>query len=399
MNVFRMMLREAWGRKAGTLLGIATVVLVTGLCVGAQMLFDAGERDATKLGKSMGFNLVYLPKDTDMAFYRSHDHSDKDMPDSYAEALVKSGRLEADHFSAKLERRIDWEGRSVLLTGVRKTVARGGKEPLGFKKDIEPGTAQVGGEIGALLEKEAGRKLFDQGGRLLARPDGSTDGPVIAVLGEKFRVAERRPRGAPKDDIRINVNLKDGQRLLQAPGKINAIEGLSCVCVGGSYTQTMEVLESLLPEARLDIPDKPKWMQREELRAHQKRFAMAMFPALLLVSAALVAAMAYLNVRQRREEIGLLRAVGTGSLSVGALFISKAVLTGLVGAALGFAVGTVLARSWGPGIFDLKPGGILTNWWLLLWALAAAPLLTALAAAGPAMFAVYLDPAEALRQE
>jgi putative ABC transport system permease protein len=396
-----MLLKEAWGRKAGTLLGVLAVALACGLVVLIQTLFKAVDAETTKHTKNQGFNVVFLPKDTDLSYYWANDCSDKDMPEDYVDQLVSTAQLTADHSNARLERRVDWDGRTVLLTGNRKTVASGGKSPLGVVTDeIKSGTAQVGQEIGAAIEKVSGKRLFDNGGRLLTRPDGSVDEPVITVLGEKFKVTRSltREKADPKDNIRIYVNMKDAQRLFSASGRINAIYALTCRCKG-TYATVMKQLSERLPEAQAVIPDARKWKAREDMRGNVERLTGFAVPVLLLVAAAWVATLCYLNVRQRREEIGLLRAVGAGSLSVAVLFVGKAVLVGLLGAALGFALGTGASMAWGPGIFDLPAGSIKPAWPMLAWSAALAPALAALAAAGPAMFAVYLDPAEALRQE
>jgi ABC-type antimicrobial peptide transport system permease subunit len=122
-------------------------------------------------------------------------------------------------------------------------------------------------------------------------------------------------------------------------------------------------------------------------------------PILLLVTAAWVGTLAYLNVRARREEIGLLRAVGVRSGRIAGLFLGKAALFGLLGAALGFALGTAVALGYGPGLFELTAKKLRPSWPLLPWCLAVAPLMAVLASALPALVAVSMDPAEALRQE
>jgi putative ABC transport system permease protein len=394
-----MLLREAWSRKAGTLLGVLAVALVTGLFVGAHVLFAAAEDASRRRGKTMGFNMVYLPRGTSRHHYGVQGCSDKTMPEEYFKKLVNSGQIDADHLSARLERRVEWQGRSILLTGTGATVVRGGKAPLGFAKDIEPGTVVLGHEVAALLSADRGAQVFDAWGRLRLGDDNKPIRATVTLLGRELVAVSRQAKANPRDDIRVFMNLADAQQLLGEPGRINAIEALSCICVKNSYTETVASLQQLLPEAEVEIPDKPKWMVREEIRADQRRLTMAMLPAVVLVAAGMIGAMAYLNVRQRREEIGLLRALGVGSMNIAALFLGKALLVGACGAVLGFLLGSVFAAAIGPGAFDVKPGSISANWTLLAWSVGLAPLLAALAAALPALSAVYVDPAEALRQE
>lgn len=402
MSVLRLMLREAWGRRTGTLLAVLAVALAAGLVVLLQTLFAAVDDETRRKTKDLGFNMVFLPRETNMSAYYETGCSDRDMPEDYIEKLIASQLLTADHFSARLERRVDWRGRSVILTGIRKTYARGGKKPLGpiGGQDIRPGTALVGAELRTAVEEAAGLPgAFDAKGFPKRDADGSPVLPRITVADGEFAVKQALPGSNPRDDLRVYVFLADAQRLLKAPGRINAIEALTCVCDTKDYAAAMREMEAMLPQARADIPDKPKWLVREDLRRNAASFSAFAVPVLVLVAAAWVATLFYLNVRQRREEIGLLRAVGAGSGTVAGLFLGKAVLVGLLGGALGFALGTAASALWGPGLFDLPPGRIAAAWSLLGWCALFSPLLAAAASALPAAAAVRLDPAEALRQE
>jgi len=104
-------------------------------------------------------------------------------------------------------------------------------------------------------------------------------------------------------------------------------------------------------------------------------------------------------VRERRAEIGILRAIGVSGPKVAALFLGKAVLLGLVGAVFGFALGTALALWAGPVMFEWMARRMAPDYALLVWSAIAAPLLAALASYIPAMVAVAQDPAVVLREE
>jgi putative ABC transport system permease protein len=106
-----------------------------------------------------------------------------------------------------------------------------------------------------------------------------------------------------------------------------------------------------------------------------------------------------MNVRERRLEIGILRALGYGSSKIAGLFLAKAVLLGIVGAVLGYLIGSTLAAQYGPDIFKVTAQAIQTMPSLLLWAAVAAPAFAALASFIPAMIAIAQDPAVILREE
>ena len=121
--------------------------------------------------------------------------------------------------------------------------------------------------------------------------------------------------------------------------------------------------------------------------------------AVLLAAGLWIALLTLGNVRERRGEIGIFRAMGLGSGPIGALFLGKAVLVGLIGAAAGFALGTWIALYFGPQIFPVTATNMTPMLSLLIWALLGAPALCAVASYLPTLHAILQDPAETLREE
>ena len=109
-------------------------------------------------------------------------------------------------------------------------------------------------------------------------------------------------------------------------------------------------------------------------------------PVTILAAAAWVAFLAFQNVRERRSEIGILRALGMRGSGVLAIILAKAALTGLVGAVVGF-----LGGSFSVGRF----AGTAPT---LALVLILSPVLSALAAWVPALVASRQDPAVTLSE-
>jgi putative ABC transport system permease protein len=118
--------------------------------------------------------------------------------------------------------------------------------------------------------------------------------------------------------------------------------------------------------------------------------------AALLASALAVSAAMATAIFERRGEVGLMKALGAGSLSVAALFFAEATLLALVGGAVGFAGGTLLARQIGRSIFDSQ---ITIQPVLLPVILAIAVIVTFAGSAAAIRRAVKFDPVYALRGE
>ena len=105
-----------------------------------------------------------------------------------------------------------------------------------------------------------------------------------------------------------------------------------------------------------------------------------------------------MNVKDRRVEIGVIRALGYRSGKIAFLVLFRACLVGLVGSLLGFALGTGLSLWWGPGIFKLTAKALQPMWSLFWWSVLGAPAFAALSSFMPAMAAVAQDAAVVLKE-
>jgi len=117
----------------------------------------------------------------------------------------------------------------------------------------------------------------------------------------------------------------------------------------------------------------------------------ALFASALAVSAAMATA-----IFERRTEVGLMKALGAGNISVAALFFAEALLLALIGGVLGFAGGALLARQIGRSIFDSQ---ITIEPVLFPVILAIAVIVTFAGSAMAIRRAVKFDPVYALRGE
>jgi putative ABC transport system permease protein len=117
----------------------------------------------------------------------------------------------------------------------------------------------------------------------------------------------------------------------------------------------------------------------------------ALFASALAVSAAMATA-----IYERRTEVGLMKALGAGNVSVAALFFAEAFLLALIGGVVGFAGGALLARQIGRSIFDSQ---IAMEPVLFPVILAIAVIVTFAGSAMAIRRAVKFDPVYALRGE
>ena len=118
--------------------------------------------------------------------------------------------------------------------------------------------------------------------------------------------------------------------------------------------------------------------------------------ASLLAAALAVGASSAASVIERRTEIGLMKALGAGSGTVGFLLIAEQLLLAFVGGAIGYGIGIVLARLLGQRIFGAMPQPSLL---VLLVVVGLAALVTLLGSAIPLRRASRYQPAPILRGE
>jgi len=417
MNLTRMLLAEIGYRKLNFLLSLIAVIVAVAMFVAGPVLIDAYrdqtdeqllklEDETRKLMAGMGFNLLIVHRDTDMADFWAADFATHDMPQEYIDRLAADGHLTLiTHLVATLKSRIDWENRKVLLVGhlketpqthraltkfakdqqEMKQAQQKKKKPMGY--DIAPGTVQLGFELG--VGREAGQS--------------------IDVLGKPFKIVQILPEQGSKEDIAINMHLTDAQELLGKEGRINQILALGCKCAGESLPKIRSQLALVLPDTHI-TEDKTKAVaraeQRNEVTEHRntqlgrvETLAGLITPLVVITCAIWVGLLALTNVRERRTEIGILRALGKSSTTIACLFLGKAMLVGVVGAAAGFVLGSALARWLGVTALEVAPEQFTVQYTLLVIALVGAPLLSAIASYLPTLSALMQDPATVLRDQ
>lgn len=419
MSTLKLLLAEIRYRKVNFLLSLFAITVAVALFVAGPLVIEGYRRQTNALlarledktrhyMRDMGFNLMIVHRETDMSDFWSDDFAKKTMPQEYVERLANDERLtKVTHLVATLQEKIEWQRRKVLLVGYlpetpqphraqtefakRREQARTQKLPMG--ENIAPGTIHLGHELAA------GRK----------------EGETVEVLGKPFRLVRIVPERGSKEDITIKMRLSDAQSLLDKPGQINQILALECQCRAGDLPVIREQLEQVLPEAKVTEYQSmavARAKQREEVKAnrqaqqrHLELFTSVSTSLVVLASAVWVGLLALLNVRERRTEIGLLRALGKGSTRIACLLLGKAVLLGLLGAVvgfllgagIGFLLGTETARSLGFNPLYSAADHFHFPYQLLVFALVGAPFLSALASYLPTLSAITQDPAVVLR--
>ena len=118
--------------------------------------------------------------------------------------------------------------------------------------------------------------------------------------------------------------------------------------------------------------------------------------AAMLAAALAVGASSAASVMERQAEIGLMKALGAGSGTVGLLLAAEQLLLAFVGGGIGYALGVILARLLGERIFGAAPEPTLL---VFLVVIGLAAVVTLLGSAIPLRRASRIEPAPILRGE
>lgn len=379
MSLPRLVLSEIRYRFLSFLLGTLAVAAAVGLFIGLATTGRASFEETKRLMRNLGFNVLVLPGETDMVEFWATNEPKGDMPESYVHKLAQTPDMGADHYVAMLQKKVKSHGVEVLLTGILPeytAVDAPSKAPMGYK--LERGKCYLGHAVAK---------------KLGARPKDT-----IEILGKKLTVERVLLEDGSTEDARVYTHLHDAQDMLGMKGRINTLQALDCLCDGGALEVLRAKITRILPDTHVtemrNIAE-----ARIDTRRMVKDYAEIILGFALVLCAAWLGFLSALNVRERRREIGILRALGFRSEHVAALVFARAAMMGLVGAALGFVLGTALSFHFGPELFKFTFKSMKPAYDLLAPSLIAAPLIAALAAFLPALVAVIQDPAVVLTEE
>jgi len=253
-------------------------------------------------------------------------------------------------------------------------------------------------------------------GERLATGLGRKAGDEIEIAGQAHRVAGVLSTGGTEDD-QIIAPLAEAQRILGRPGAVRRLY-VSAVTKPedafarrdprslrgpefdrwycSPYVQSIAYqLQEAIPHAHAEQIRQLAQNEGTVLTRIKGLMLLITLAALLAAALAVSAAMAT-AMFERRTEIGLMRALGAGRVSVAAIFFAEALLLAVLAGSVGFAGGAMLARAMGRSIFDSQ---IAVDLVLFPIVVALAVLVTFAGSALAIRRAVKFDPAFALRGE
>ena len=349
-----------------------------------------------KITKGLGFNVVILPEDQDLQEMHITGTISKSMPEEYVDRLANSNIVTVNHLLPTVTKKLTWPEKDlpIVLYGTRGEVPLAHRDPKKPLLDAVPKGAMI---VGFQIAQKLGLKADDQ----------------VELLGRAFKILKTHDERGTVDDSTVWVNLREAQEMLGMENLIHAIQALECHCAGDRIGQIRKEIMAILPGtqaiergapalARAEARDQAKVTaeqalaneieSRSQMRRQRENFAALLVPLTTMGSALLMGLMALTNVRQRRQEIAILGAVGIRSRQVLGVFLGKAIVTGFLGAVLGLTIGVLIGALIGGGAAVLDASTIFL-------ALGLALGVALLGSWLPAMMASRQDAATVLQQD
>ena len=354
-------------------IALAVLAVVMGASIVSTLLtvsFDINDKMGREL-KSYGANILLLPSSEGTFINESELHKIKTIfwrhniigYSPYLSDTVKVKDTEIVLSGTYLDEEIRIPGINKTFIGNRKADEKEATIRTGVKT-IAPwwkvdGEWPAPGE--ALVGVNAAEKLGLKQGDLFSAEFGSNN--------ETFKVSGILSTGGDEDG-QIIVSLKDAQMLFEKQGMVDRV-----VVSALTKPELQEKIDpSKLPpgeyeiwyctpyissimfqiEEVIDANAKPirQVADNEGKLLNKFEWLMLLITGIAMTSASLgVSAAMTTSIFERKKEIGLMKAIGADGNQIAGLFFAEAVVTGIIGGAIGILIGVALARIVGLWVF------------------------------------------------
>ena len=360
----------------GLAVGVATVVALMAVTRTMRQAI-AGRLD------EYGANILIVPRSSDLSLSyggitvasASYDVGEMTLHDLKRIGTIKNAR-NVSVIAPKLLGTVTLDGRRVLMAGVlfddeirlkRWWEVRG-------EYPVTSDEALVGARLAEVLAIQPGEMLDVQG-------------QIVRVIG----VLEEN--GSQDDDI-LFLDLSLAQRLMSKPGTINLVE-VAALCTECPIEEMVKQISEVLPQARVTALRQAVTLRMETV-GQLTRFAFAVSLVVIAIGALVVLTTMLGAVSERRQEVGLFRALGFRQAHIERVIVGEALVVSLVGGILGWVIGTGTAMLLRPSLSDLA-APVMVDPWLALGAVGGTLLVGLGGSLYPARRAARLDPTTALR--
>ena len=376
-------IRHIISRRRQTLLSVLAVALAVGISVIFTSLVNGQQQILTGLVEEKLPHVTVEPKQGDdfIHLYKSLLDRIASLPGikSYAASLSTAATLSRKD-----------KTKNALLKG---------SNPIDIDKIYKIDDSMIQGDFGSI--QQARNAVIGQ--TLAASLDLKLGDKVAATFprahGTELTVTGIFNTGTPLDDLVVFVSMDTARNFRDEGDVINAVE-ISLQDI--SQAQSLAGLISTWGYNAMSWQEKnPEIMQAINIGGFWTRFSVLLF---MVVAFFGVASIMNLLVVEKTGEIGMLMAMGARISDIRDIFLVESALLGLIGAAVGSALGLAGVLILGKVPFEIAAGGrdittlpLILNPWDIIFLIFFVVALSIVAALYPARNASRIDPVIALR--
>jgi len=361
---------------AGLVIGVATVVAIISYV-------DAMTADINEKLEKYGANILIVPRTDNLALSYGGitlGGVSYEMQEIRQAEVLKIGSIKNNKNIAAVGPivlgGVDTGGRRVLLAGVEFEVSHILK-PWWKITGTFPQQNQV------LLGSEAARVLsIATGGTVMV------DGRPLPVAGIL------QPTGS-QDDQLIFTDLGTAQAMLGKSGVVSMVE-VAALCKDCPITDMVRQISGAMPMANV-MAIQSVVKGRMETLGQFKKFSFGISAVIVLIGGLVVLVTLMGSVRERRQEIGIFRAIGFRKRNVMQIIFLEAGIVSFLAGLIGYGVGILGAALGLRLLSDSHSGSVILDPTLAGSALLVAVLVGLIASAYPAILASRMDPNDALK--
>lgn len=366
------------------------VLLVLGLSIGVatavalMAITNAMQNDVAVKMDEYGANILVVPRASDLSLSyggvtvasAAYDVSELSMRDLDSIETIENAE-NISIIAPKLLGAVSVGGRLVLMAGVRFTDELRLKQWWHIEhgmQPLEPEDALVGARLSESLDIQPGAE--------------------IDIKGRVFRVVGILAENGSQDDGILFVDLAAAQQALSKPDAVSVVE-VAALCTACPVEDMVEQIADVMPQARVTALRQAVTLRMETV-GQLGRFAVAVSAVVIAIGALVVLTTMLGAVAERRQEIGLFRALGFRQRHVERIILSEAALVSLMGGVLGWLAGMGAAVLLAPRVANVT-APVPWDPILAVAAVGCAVMVGLGASLYPAVQAARVDPTIALR--
>jgi putative ABC transport system permease protein len=219
-------------------------------------------------------------------------------------------------------------------------------------------------------------------------------GSAIRIGDQDFKVSAVLTETGQQDDDILFIGLSAAQNTLDRPNGVSLVE-VAALCVACPIEDMVAQIQTALPHARVTAVRQAVTL-RMEMVGQLTRFSWAVSVVVLVIGGLVVLTTMLGAVSERKQEIGVLRAIGFRRWHIVNVILTEALLVSALGGLLGWLAGVGAAAILTPVVTQVD---LPVSWDLqvALWAVTVASVVGIASSAYPALRAARLDPTSALR--